>query len=958
MKFETGRLRMEVAVRTQVIPEKEKTGVQSPPEVELNTLAEFQEKLIAEKTKINEVTQTAPENKVTVIVNNNQPEVKNTIPDEEIKNKTNDIVKKSDDAVKVFEVKADKLYNYAEQKSNVSKMGIAQADKILQNARNMTDAALKNKEIEKANQLYEKSFEQAQEALAAVNLAKQFDEKAKEIAGKKEQLKNDLDEYKKLAESGKIQDAENLIQKLNTDYDTEKIEEAFKNQVSKATENSLNNKQREAQDLLNQSKKQYDEAVKLKEEAKQLYEQARNTPDVNQKNKLVSNAEQKEKQANAAKQLADDNFNKAEKIKIEVGVLKMKVEFTVSVEEMPLPQTGTPDNKNAVLADVVKLEEKINTHNFSDAGTDNKRFEEVVVKPVATQNTNVSNPPVRIDVTQINNVQQLEAEVKKNSQLAAQEKQIADATSDINQRLDIQSRAEVYEQNANDAKIKLYDLKADNNNKLVNSNKATLQEVKVDNNNDENARKARMLEDEAAIYLQKAEQRKNEARNSPVAALKPNLLEDAVRNQELALQKQNEAIAYYKKAQPPATQLVTQNTNPNNNNAIANTRPVTNNNQNQTAQNNPQVNQNNNTRPVQNNQQPRVQQNMQDDGKLISDIKGLFFTVQVGVFGASRTSAQLLNLSPLYYDKLNNGFYRYFAGIFSSREGAVALKNDVVSKGIPDAFVVAFNNGTRIPVNDAVDLLQSGKAQLQNQLTFNTPPAVTGNVNAPAQTGNGLYYAVQIGVYKQQRSSAQLFNIAPISYESIAGGLIRHLTGNFTKRRDADNLKNDIVRKGIDDAFVVAYHNGRRITLAEARNLEGGAPVAVNNVPPNNAKTPNTVNQNQANQTNVQPNNQLPAVTTPVYKAEDIRFRVQIGAFKEAVSSLILSQYKNLLGEDIDAIKTDAGLTLYLVGSFKDFLEASALRNKIVNKGIADAFVVAYHKKERIPLNVARELLK
>lgn len=964
MKFETGKLRMEVSVRTQVIPEKEKSASPAPPEMEMNTVAEFQEKLITEKTKIIEATHNEPPNNALADANNDnkekQPEVK--IPDEEIKKKSNDVISKSEEAVKVFEVKANKLYNYAGQKTDVSKLGIAQADKILQNAQNMTDAALKNKEIDKANKLYEKSFEQAQEALAAVNLAKQYDDKAKELTGNKEQLKNNLDNYQNLAKSGKFEEAEKLIQELSNNYDTVKIEDAFKNQVAQATENSINNKQREAQDLLNQSKKQYDEAVKLKEEAKQLYEQVRNTPDVNQKNNLINNAEQKEKQANAVKQQADDNNNKAEKIKIEVGVLKMKVEFTVSVEEMPEPQAGTPANKNAALADAEKLEEKIKTHNYSETSADNKRFEEVIVKPVTVQNTQVADPPVRIDVSKINNEQQLEAEVKKNSQLAAQEKQKANAAGDEKQRLDLQSRAEVYEQNANDAKVKIYDIKADNNSKLANSNKATLQQVKVVNNNDENARKARMLEDEANIYLQKAEQRKNEARNSPVAALKPNLLEDAVKNQELALQKQNEAIAYYKKAQPQTTQLVTQNTNQNTNNQTANnpannTRPVTNNNQNQNTLNNPPINQNNNTRPALNNQQqPTVQQNPQAEGNLISNIKGLFFTVQVGVFGAARTSAQLLNLSPLYYDKLGNGFFRYFAGVFSSKDGAVALKNDVVARGIPDAFVVAFNNGTRITVNDALALLQNGKAQLQNQLAFTAPPATANNQNVPAQTGQGLYYAVQIGVYKQQRPSSQLFNISPISYEPIAGGFNRHLTGNFAKRIDADNLKNDIVRKGIDDAFVVAYLNGRRITLAEARNIEGGAPVAVNNQALNNTQP--IVNQNQANQPNVQPNNPTPVVTPSNYKPQDIRFRVQIGAFKDAVSSLILSQYRNLLGEDIDAIRTDAGLTLYLVGSFKDFLEASALRNKIVNKGIADAFVVAYHKKERIPLNVARELLK
>ncbi|MCC6578737.1 MAG: PD40 domain-containing protein [Flavobacteriales bacterium] len=99
---------------------------------------------------------------------------------------------------------------------------------------------------------------------------------------------------------------------------------------------------------------------------------------------------------------------------------------------------------------------------------------------------------------------------------------------------------------------------------------------------------------------------------------------------------------------------------------------------------------------------------------------------------------------------------------------------------------------------------------------YNDPSA------APArqvEVVKGLFFTVQVGVYSKPVALDKLFNITPLNSESIGGGRIRYTTGIF---RDLDVVRmrrDEAVGKGVKDAFITAYLNGRRIPVAEARAL-------------------------------------------------------------------------------------------------------------------------------------------
>ncbi len=83
----------------------------------------------------------------------------------------------------------------------------------------------------------------------------------------------------------------------------------------------------------------------------------------------------------------------------------------------------------------------------------------------------------------------------------------------------------------------------------------------------------------------------------------------------------------------------------------------------------------------------------------------------------------------------------------------------------------------------------------------------------------GLFFTVQIGVYSKPVPSSSLFNIKPLNTELIRSGLIRYTTGQFTSLDDASLRKDEIRLVGVKDAFVTAYFNGERITIAKAKQL-------------------------------------------------------------------------------------------------------------------------------------------
>ena len=91
-----------------------------------------------------------------------------------------------------------------------------------------------------------------------------------------------------------------------------------------------------------------------------------------------------------------------------------------------------------------------------------------------------------------------------------------------------------------------------------------------------------------------------------------------------------------------------------------------------------------------------------------------------------------------------------------------------------------------------------------------------------------LVYKIQIGAYSRglpnyvKTQFDKLAYIRKIENYTDDRGVVVYTTGNLTRLEDAVKMQNQVRLEGIEDAFVVPYFNGKRITLEEAKKLEQG----------------------------------------------------------------------------------------------------------------------------------------
>jgi peptidoglycan-associated lipoprotein len=83
---------------------------------------------------------------------------------------------------------------------------------------------------------------------------------------------------------------------------------------------------------------------------------------------------------------------------------------------------------------------------------------------------------------------------------------------------------------------------------------------------------------------------------------------------------------------------------------------------------------------------------------IIEKTQGVFFTVQVGVYGKPSRNTILNTYSDLHVEKLPNGQIRYTSGKFQTIAEVIKQRDFCRANGIPDAFITAYKDGKRISV--------------------------------------------------------------------------------------------------------------------------------------------------------------------------------------------------------------------------------------------------------------------
>lgn len=363
--------------------------------------------------------------------------------------------------------------------------------------------------------------------------------------------------------------------------------------------------------------------------------------------------------------------------------------------------------------------------------------------------------------------------------------------------------------------------------------------------------------------------------------------------------------------------------------------------------------------------------------------EGLVFAVQVGAFRNPIPQDLFSGFTPVRGERLANGITRYSAGLFNAFNRANAAKNTIRELGYSDAFVVAYRDGERIALNDALNeedaagiiarATEKGdggvnNTTIENQETientsgsslpeFDAASANTDYYNAPGaapavqvERVRGLFFTVQVGVYSKPVSATALFNISPLNSEQTANGNIRYTSGMFPDLDLARSQRQIVVNAGVSDAFITAYYNGQRITVSRARELlqsegdavlatGGGAPAATPVTPPVEKEEPEgTVQDKEASTTEELPEGDtaMEFADAADFDPEDIRFVVDLGSFGEGMPQQTADAILQLSEAGVTRLALPDGKMHYLSRPTANFSEAEDLRQAFIDAGVEE----------------------
>ncbi len=215
---------------------------------------------------------------------------------------------------------------------------------------------------------------------------------------------------------------------------------------------------------------------------------------------------------------------------------------------------------------------------------------------------------------------------------------------------------------------------------------------------------------------------------------------------------------------------------------------------------------------------------------------GLVYKVQVGAFRNPIPQDLFKGFAPISAEKVRDDITRYRVGYFTSFDIANDSKNKVRQLGYKDAFVVAIMNGERITISEAKGIQTNQPVVVSdpiiNDSENNTDLTIDNTENNEVIEVNndenlaeavsavdikGVFYSVQVGAFSKPLSSENELNVSPLVVSKM-NNLFKYSTGRFNSIEDAAKRKAVLLDNGIEDAFIIAYSDGKVISLTQANS--------------------------------------------------------------------------------------------------------------------------------------------
>ncbi len=294
--------------------------------------------------------------------------------------------------------------------------------------------------------------------------------------------------------------------------------------------------------------------------------------------------------------------------------------------------------------------------------------------------------------------------------------------------------------------------------------------------------------------------------------------------------------------------------------------------------------------------------------------KGTMFSVEAGIYKEMPEPVEFPAIDKFIAQNLKNTVpMRYYIGEFQTYDAALAATDMAKQAGYSKAKVVAFTNGKSVDVASAKKtaekasgyqaLVQEELKKLNASRQATTPMAANGANNAsgaavPLTQLSGELFAVQISSVPTLLD-AKAFNVSDLYYDRNEAGLYRYYTGVSNDINIANANLATMRQSGYEDAYIIHVVDGKNTGSASSR-----AQAQVSNY--------------------------------PVY-------RVQIGAYKSAVSANTKSQIDKLKAQGYTVHQSKSGeYTIYCVGDCGSRQQAEKLRDELKTKGYPEAYIVTF----------------
>ena len=171
-------------------------------------------------------------------------------------------------------------------------------------------------------------------------------------------------------------------------------------------------------------------------------------------------------------------------------------------------------------------------------------------------------------------------------------------------------------------------------------------------------------------------------------------------------------------------------------------------------------------------------------------------------------------------------------------------QKDVYLSGISnaniEALMVSLESGEELPAGKPV---QTEQVEIKPPIVKEEKPVVkeekpvvketrtttTGSSGIPDRqrlpVQDGIYYRVQLAATSRFSDANKAFAANNLSRPVLVerhNGLYKYTVGSFNTYDQANDFRNTVLSRGIRGAFVVAYRNGKRINVIDARKARGG----------------------------------------------------------------------------------------------------------------------------------------